>query len=274
MVALGGMTACIGWLDFVTGPEYGLSLLYIVPIAVAGWTHGRLVGVATALQAAGWWLWADLHWQTTPSLFATAWNALTRLVIFATMGIGSAMIHADRRRLSELLAREQSLARTDALTGLPNGRAFREHATQDLARARREGSPVTLVYLDIDNFKHVNDRYGHARGDAFLADIAETIRAGLRAGDHAARLGGDEFGVLLWGADEPAGTMVAERLVASIRMLGNAFPGARVGASAGLATAPSTGATCEQLLHDADQAMYEVKHGSKGSVKMSAAVRL
>lgn len=268
------MPACIGWLDFISGSEFGLSLLYLIPIAVAGWTHGRLVGAATALHAAGWWLWADLRWQSTPAHFATAWNAFTRLIIFSTMGIGSAMIHADRRRLSELLAREQSLARTDALTGLPNGRAFREHATQDLARACRDGSPVTLVYLDIDNFKHVNDRYGHARGDAFLAEIAQLIRSCLRAGDHAARLGGDEFGVLLWGADVPVGRMVAERLVAAIRTLGSAFPGARVGASAGLATAPPTGATCEQLMHDADQAMYEVKQGSKGSVKTSVTVPL
>jgi diguanylate cyclase (GGDEF)-like protein len=272
VVALSGTTACIGWLDFVSGPELGLSLLYIAPIAVAGWTQGRVIGAVTAIQAAAWWVWADLRWHATYDELTTAWNAFTRLVIFATIGIGSAMMHADRKRLRELLAREQGLARTDALTSLPNSRAFREHANQDLARARREGSSVTLVYLDIDNFKHVNDRHGHARGDAFLADIAQAIRGCLRAGDHAARLGGDEFGVLLWGADSSAGEIVGQRLVTAIRALGDAFPGARVGASAGLATAPPTGATYEQLLQDADRAMYQVKQGAKGSV--SALVRL
>ncbi len=268
-VALSVPTACIGWLDFWSGPDFGLSLLYIVPIALGGWFYGAVVGGVTALQAAAWWLWADISDHATHSPAATSWNGFTRLAIYLTIGIGAALMRADRKRLRELLDREANLARTDALTELPNGRAFREHVTQDLARAKREGKAVALVYLDVDNFKRVNDRYGHAAGDSLLAEIATCIRGCLRAGDHAARLGGDEFGILLWGADATSAHAVAERIVESIRQLGQRFPGTGVGASAGLACPSVQGATVADLLHDADQAMYDVKQLGKGNVKTS-----
>jgi diguanylate cyclase (GGDEF)-like protein len=268
-LALGAPTACIGWLDLLNGPDFGLSLFYVVPIALGGWFYGTVAGTTTALQATGWWWLTDISEHLISSPVASAWNGFTRLGIYLIIGVGAALMRADRARLRDLLEREARLARTDSLTGLQNGRAFREHVSQDLARAKREGTSVTLVYLDIDNFKRVNDHHGHAAGDALLAEIAATIHGCLRTGDHAARLGGDEFGVLLWGADAPAGRVVTERLVASIRALGDAFPGSGVGASAGLATPPPGGATVEELLHDADQAMYEVKQAGKGTVRTS-----
>lgn len=261
--------AAIGWVDVVTGPQYGMSLFYVLPVAFAGWFFGYAVGASTAIQGALWWFCVDRAQNLVSSPLASAWNGFTRLAIFLAIGIGAALIHGDRKRLKSLLEREASLARVDPLTGLQNGRAFREHVTQDLARARRDEKAVTLMYIDIDNFKRVNDRHGHAAGDALLAEIAAVIRRTLRESDHAARLGGDEFALLLWDADTRIGDLVAKRLIDDIRALGDAYPESSLGASAGLSTISSSHTTAEALLHEADQAMYEVKRAGKGRVRAS-----
>jgi diguanylate cyclase (GGDEF)-like protein len=93
--------------------------------------------------------------------------------------------------------REKIHARTDSLTGVSNARAFFEVAAVELARARRYQRPFTIAYLDLDNFKQVNDRFGHEVGDDLLQIVARTLREGSRASDFVARMGGDEFVVLL-----------------------------------------------------------------------------
>jgi diguanylate cyclase (GGDEF)-like protein len=185
------------------------------------------------------------------------------------MGVGAAIIHDDRERVSVLLARAEALARTDGLTGLPNGQACREQVARDLARARRHGVPITIIFVDIDNVRWVNDHRGHQEGDALLAAFATILRGLLREGDHAARLGGDEFGVLLWAADTGMAGVIASRIVESVRRLADSFPGSGLGASAGYASSGSKTDTVEALLHAADQAMYEVKTTGKGAARPS-----
>jgi diguanylate cyclase (GGDEF)-like protein len=266
--ALGLVTALLGWFDVVTGPEYGFSLVYIAPIVTGGWYYGRRIGAVLAVEAAFCWILADLS-TTHHSLPANVWNGFTRLAIYLGVGIGAAAMAADRERLRVLLQHELEHARTDALTGLENGRAFRDNAARDLARARRDQVHVTLVYLDIDNFKWVNDRHGHHTGDAVLAQIAQLLRATLREGDRAARLGGDEFALLLWGADAQAAGRVAARVIDGVKELGLTFPGSRLGASAGLASAEPGREAVGDLLQAADHAMYQVKRSGKGLALVS-----
>lgn len=268
-LALSIVVSLIGWLDIVTGPKFGLSLFYVAPVALAGWRLGTTASVLIAVQAAAWWFWVDFSQNTASDSIASAWNGFTRLVIYLSVGIGVSRIRADRTRLQLLLEKERSFSRIDPLTGLENGRAFREHVVRDIARASRESTSLALLYVDIDNFKWVNDTHGHAAGDALLADIATVIRQSLRVGDHAARLGGDEFALLLWGADPDSGQVVANRLIAGIRELGEKFPDSQVGASVGVSTPASDATTMETLLHDADQAMYQVKRAGKGTVRLS-----
>jgi len=261
--------AFIGGVDIVNGSDYGLSLLYLVPIALGGWFYGKTVGVGTALQSAAWWAFADLGEHPDRPFSPALWNVFTRLAIFLTIALGAAAMRADRKRLQEMLEEEKRVARVDALTGLENGRSFRDLVAQDLARAARGRTPISVIYVDIDNFKAVNDRHGHAAGDALLADIGAVLRTQLRSGDRAARLGGDEFAMLLWGAGGAEGSQVAERVVAAVTELGRRHPDARIGASAGISTPSSLDTTVQQLLHDADEAMYEVKRAGKGRVRVS-----
>jgi diguanylate cyclase (GGDEF)-like protein len=156
--------------------------------------------------------------------------------------------------------RESFLARSDVLTGLPNRRAFEELLTKAL-RKRRPHESVGVLYLDLDDFKQVNDRHGHAAGDALLARLARRIHATVRDEDVAARLGGDEFGVLLAAIeDERDAIALAERLVIAL-----AAPFVieeeemHVGASIGVAVAPRDATDAEALVAAADAAMYRAK---------------
>ncbi len=125
---------------------------------------------------------------------------MSRLLMLLAMAAMVVRIREDRQRLkavnaqlAELLTGAEKLARTDPLTGLPNRRAFLERLSEELMRARRNAAPVCIAYLDVDNFKHLNDQRGHLEGDEFLRHIAAAIKDTVRATDVAARLGGDEF---------------------------------------------------------------------------------
>jgi diguanylate cyclase (GGDEF)-like protein len=156
----------------------------------------------------------------------------------------------------------------DPLTGLANRLLFRDRLEHAAILREREPAPLTVLFLDLDDFKLVNDRLGHAAGDALLVDVAERLRACLRKGDTVARLGGDEFAVLLEDADQPP-VLLAERIVAAMDVpfqLGQHR--AQVSGSVGVATVDTFGepaAVADQLLHRADVAMYAAKHRSKGS---------
>ena len=151
--------------DFVTGYEVSLSLLYLGPIAIAAWYAGRWPGfIVAALSCVGWFV-AD---QAAGSEYSNAaipvWNALVRLGFFV---ITAHLLTA----LRDSLRGHQRLARTDGLTGLYRRRVFEERFEHDLALARRHETPLTLAYLDLDDFKAVNDTYGHAGGDRVLMDL-------------------------------------------------------------------------------------------------------
>src|SRR5205823_2501098 len=198
------------------------------------------------------------------------WNSISRLIMLVVMAGMVVRIRDDRRRLKEmnakladLLTGAEKLARTDPLTGLPNRRAFLERLSDELARAKRTGGPVCIAYLDVDNFKHLNDRQGHLEGDEFLRRIAQAIKDTVRATDVAARLGGDEFAVLFADAKRIAVEALAQRLLARIRALGDRYPGLDLGASVGMAWFEHAPEEPELLLQRADGAMYEAKTAGK-----------
>ncbi|MGE5126120.1 MAG: putative bifunctional diguanylate cyclase/phosphodiesterase, partial [Betaproteobacteria bacterium] len=155
----------------------------------------------------------------------------------------------------------QRFARYDGLTGLPNRSFFRETLQRTLARAARERSRLALIFIDLDGFKTVNDRLGHAAGDLVLQVVAERLRAGTRSSDLVARIGGDEFVALIQSlarGDDAAlvARSLLERLARPCVVEGHDLT---LGASAGIAIYPEDGADAETLLHDADLAMYRAK---------------
>ncbi|MBI4986231.1 MAG: diguanylate cyclase [Rhodocyclales bacterium] len=174
-------------------------------------------------------------------------------------------IHHDitqRKRAEEELAQ---LAHFDRLTGLPNRALFLDRIERVIAAARREQSGFSLLFLDLDGFKAVNDSHGHEAGDRVLRAVADRIRACVRESDTAARLGGDEFAVLLRTvAHREAAVIVAQKIIDSVAQAYAVAGGeCRIGVSVGVALHPDDGVNAEALLHSADFAMYEAKRQGK-----------
>jgi diguanylate cyclase (GGDEF)-like protein len=176
----------------------------------------------------------------------------------------------ERKRAEERLAH---LAHHDALTNLPNRPLFQDRMQQALALARRERQRLALLYLDLDGFKTVNDRFGHAVGDLLLQEAARRISGCVRASDTVGRIGGDEFVVLLSRIDtEGAALQVAEKVRAA---LGSPFTLAgrtvQLSCSIGIALYPDHGDDDLALAHHADLAMYRAKEGGRNAVRLFAA---
>ncbi|MCU1345293.1 MAG: Diguanylate cyclase/phosphodiesterase [Acidimicrobiia bacterium] len=158
----------------------------------------------------------------------------------------------------------------DPLTGAGNRTMFHRRMQESLASRRSTGGPVSVLFCDLDDFKAINDTLGHDAGDAVLVGAAERLRASLRSGDTLARLGGDEFGILLAEATgEAAATAIADRIIASFTApFAVRDREVSVGISVGI-TVNHTGPTGDEILRDADLAMYEAKAGGKGRVVRS-----
>jgi diguanylate cyclase (GGDEF)-like protein len=185
-----GLVTLIAVLDYETGPYLSFGIFYLIPVAACAWYGGFPHGTLQALAA-------SIAWNTVDALESPLlpdsvglWNGVTR---FATLALASSLV----ARLHAGMRRERLLARTDALTGAANARTFYEAVAAEAARAGRASRPLTLAYLDLDNFKQLNDRLGHAAGDAALVHVVRTTHVNLRGTDLLARLGGDEFGLLL-----------------------------------------------------------------------------
>ena len=262
--------AVVGLLDYVTGPWMSFALFYVMPVLGAAWWLGRGPALLASLTAGIAWFEAEAWDHRGESTRTLMWNSMSRLLMLVAMAAMVVRIRADRRRLKEMNARlsellhgAEKLARTDALTNLPNRRAFLERLSEELAHARRNATPVCIAYIDIDNFKRLNDDRGHVEGDQFLKRIAHAIRDTIRGSDVAARLGGDEFAVLFTDAKRSAVEPLAHRLLARTRALGERYPGLDVGASVGMAWFDAAPDAPEQLLDRADGAMYEAKSAGK-----------
>jgi diguanylate cyclase (GGDEF)-like protein len=166
-------------------------------------------------------------------------------------------------------ARDEHLYRQahfDALTALPNRLLFRDRLAQELANANETRARGALLYIDLDHFKKVNDSVGHAAGDQLLTIVAQRLRASVKEGDTVARLGGDEFTVILRNVADPEGaSLVAERIVEALNMPVNiAGRDHFVAASIGMTLFPDDGKTIEELMHNADSAMYRAKDLGRG----------
>lgn len=246
---------------YFIGINISTSLFYLVPIITISWFAGRKWGLFASLLSSISLLmveWASGRLSGARTVIVL-WNAVAPFGIFV-------VVVTILSSLKSALAREEKLSRTDPLTGLFNRRYFGELVAAELARARRYGHPVSLAYLDLDNFKTVNDRFGHDAGDRLLVEVAGLFKSSLRATDVVARLGGDEFSMLLVETGAEPGMKVImnlrESLMGAMRREG--WP---VSASIGLVTFMSAPAGLDEMLTEADALMYEVKSAGKNAVK-------
>jgi diguanylate cyclase (GGDEF)-like protein len=244
--------------DYLTGPELRFFIFYWPPIVVATWFGGRSWGLAFVALAGAAWAAANFP-QSSMASWVLAWNAGVNLISFGFLAYVANV-------LREMMERERANARTDALTGAVNVRAFLERLAVEIKRCARVTQPVSLAYFDADDFKLVNDRLGHAAGDALLQRTVAIIDSQVRATDCLARLGGDEFALFMPGADSVAAGQAIKRIRAALGVLASAT-GLPISFSVGLVTCTDSVCTAEQLIASADEVMYEVKAAGKNGVR-------
>ncbi len=260
IVTAGGILAlALGCIDYLTGPDLSFVIFYLIPVFLVAWYADRSAGFAIALLSGIAWFSADvLSMPSGLHPLVTSWNVVTKIGFFL---IVNHMVASQRWGLE----RERQMARRDHLTGVANSRHFAEVASQEIRRAGRYQHPFTLAYLDIDDFKRVNDTEGHSAGDALLVAVASSIRDAIRSTDVIARLGGDEFAVLLPETGFDASAVVIRKVFEGLHaaVSRKEWP---VTFSIGVVTFVTPPESTDSMIRTADKVMYAVKHGGKNRV--------
>jgi diguanylate cyclase (GGDEF)-like protein len=265
----GGLSCvlAVGLADYTQRPEFSFVLFYMFPIVVVTWFGNRTMGLVLAAVSPVLGLIADLSGRVHPfsSLPLDIWNALVRLGTYALVVVILA-------RLKTALMHERALARADSLTGVATPRWFYSMAEQELYRARRSPEVISVAYVDLDDFKLVNDQRGHAAGDELLREVATCLRDNLRPIDTVGRLGGDEFGILLPQTDAPAAAAALRRVVDLTRERLEArfdpTEGESLGISVGIASFSEAPESVDEMVSKADEVMYSVKRGGKDAISV------
>lgn len=242
--------AAIVALDLVTGPDLSLSFTYALGAMAAAWAIGWHAGLATSVMAACAGFAVNVFAEREQDLQVIVANHLLRLASFTVL---AALTVAARSSISSLL----TSARVDAMTGTLNKQGFLEALARARRGAQRSGEPLAVVYFDLDGLKQVNDRDGHAAGDALIRRFADRVHRHLRADDPFGRLGGDEFALILERGDERAIDVVVGRILDD-----PGLPEVSCGVQIFQGSYPSPAA----MLAGADRRMYEDKRG-RGAVR-------
>lgn len=253
------LIAWIGWIDHLTGHELSFGIFYLFPIALATWYAPPPFGSVFCLVSAVVLLCADVvDGHVYKHAWITYWNAGIRLGFFllTTRLLGT---------LKTAFQREKSMSRTDSLTQVLNPRGFREEADRLLHLAARHRHPATLAYIDLDNFKGVNDTFGHSVGDRVLQVVAQALARGVRSTDVVGRLGGDEFAVFMPETNTEGALAVSAKLRGELRRTAaeNNYP---IGFSMGVAVFPAVPARLDDAIKAADRLMYRVKTSGKDNL--------
>lgn len=261
-VAVAGVVLCfiLGYIDYRTGYEVSFSIFYFLPIIFVTWYGGMSLGILISALSAVLWFMCDIYSGHRYSHeFIPYWNSFMRLCIFAIV----TYLLSSMRNYAE---RERNASRVDSLTGIGNSKNFYEAASAELERQRRYGSVFSIVYIDVDNFKSINDTMGHNEGDKVLRLAASTVRKGLRAIDVVARMGGDEFAALLPETESEQALAVIKRIKTKLTeaMGANKYP---VTFSIGVATIRTPHDTVDKIIGRADSLMYEVKNSGKDDIR-------
>lgn len=270
MAILNGIHSIVTGILLASAPIFGLILFnnrHVYFASALNWLGIILIGVGVNL---GWLPDAPLYIKTHASLTDSQLWLLIQVLIgfpsaFMMFLIVIALLHGLRRREQKIL----ELSRRDGLTGLWNRRYLMERLEHELAVARRSQRPLSLVLLDLDHFKQVNDRHGHAAGDRVLTEAARALQTCIRDIDHLGRYGGEEFVILLPFCDTDMAMAIAERCRRQVETLQIEVDGIRipVTSSFGVTTLP-VGTLCagDALTHSADLGLYRAKAEGRNRV--------
>lgn len=259
MIVGGILVICLGVFDALTNQELYISIFYLIPISLVTWYSGKWWGVGMALASAGAWFINDiLSGAIYSALSIVLWNVIVRLNFFLIITFLLSL-------LKTKLEMETRLARIDPLTKVANRRYFYELAEMEIHRANRNQKHFTVAYIDLDNFKLVNDRFGHHTGDTVLSMVASTIHDNLRGSDTVSRLGGDEFIILLPETNSASAHWVIFRLQNLLikTMHERDWP---VTFSIGVVSFTCSPASVDEILDRVDKLMYSAKKEGKNQV--------
>jgi diguanylate cyclase (GGDEF)-like protein len=249
----------IGFIDYLTGSEIRVFPLYFIPLMFVASQLGKIETLLFSLLATITWL-AAMYFAGREYPQSFVW-----VVNFFTQGLAFVIVAMMYANLTAALKREKVYSRTDALTGLLNSRCFYEESSAILNLCNRNILPITLAYIDLDNFKQANDTLGHAHGDKLLAIVSGIFKKNLRSCDLVARMGGDEFAFLL-----PTITATgAYAALEKIRKLIEESPDlakTNVTVSIGSITSNKFPNDLGILIKAADELMYKVKKKGKNHV--------
>ena len=261
--AVGSMSVgFLGILDYLTGNEFTFSLFYLGPILFVTWASnlkaGQFLSLLSALTLVSVQIAAGLEYSNPIFYFL---NTVVRTAIYFVL---TDLVD----RLKKTQKKEQLAARTDFVTGVANRRSFQELLETEIERIRRYPHPITVVYMDMDNFKQVNDLFGHKMGDEVLRCIASALKSQLRKTDLIARLGGDEFALLLPSTRLPEAETVIAKVRANLaeEMQQRNWP---VTFSIGAVICIAPPHSADQIIDRADELMYEVKNSTKNDVRFT-----
>lgn len=249
----------IGFLDEKTGEEISFSLFYLIPVVIGTWYGSRNLGLFISFWASIVWAYEEFVFGRDYShVFILFWNSFVRLFFFFI----TAILLAEFKDKLEFMRR---LASLDSLTGLANLRFFYEKLSEESEYSKRYQHALTLLYIDLDNFKKMNDTYGHKLGDDVLQLVAHTLKSSTRKTDFWARIGGDEFVGIFPETDYHSAETLLEKLRLNLleQMQKKQWP---ITFSMGAITFQEEFPAEKKMLEISDHLMYLVKKNGKNSL--------
>ncbi len=250
------MLALLGWIDYLTG-DYSMIVFYLIPVSLVSWFVSSRGGLFFCILSLFTRFTADeaVNSFTLTNAALHYWNLFIEFLFLVIMSLLFSALHKN-------LDSEKTRANTDALTGALNRRAFFDIAEYELNRSHRYEHAITIAYIDLDNFKEINDHLGHTTGDRLLITVTKTISAAIRNTDILSRFGGDEFVLLLPETPADAAATFLKKLQHQLDLVMSAknWP---VSFSIGAITYPKSPPTVDEVIKKADMLMYEVKRSGK-----------
>lgn len=260
---LSSFTTLVISLDVFVFQDVPLPLLYLPAVYVLAARGYRLGALAISVVASSTWLLGlELSESPLPDLYTGGSIAITVFIFFVLILVLLGKLRQAKRT-------QNQLARTDALTSLGNSASFMESAKTELKLSRKSSTPLSMAFVDCDNFKQFNDNHGHLTGNELLKSVAQVLTQNLESCGYISRFGGDEFAILLNNTDERMAqtTMNAAHAALNQKMLEKEWP---VTFSAGVVTFLQLPKSVDDLIRTADDLMYAVKKSGKNAIQFQS----